>query len=89
MKKCGISNGRHNVWSFFFVFVESGTNIYVANGAAAGQAVGHVLVHIIPRFEGDKVVIPWAGKEIKEKEMKKIASDIRKKVVKKEGGGIS
>ena len=33
----------------------SGTNIFIANGPAAGQKSQHFLVHIIPRTEGDGV----------------------------------
>lgn len=33
----------------------TGTNIFIANGAVAGQRAPHVIVHIIPRFEGDNV----------------------------------
>ncbi|MBU1111257.1 MAG: HIT domain-containing protein [archaeon] len=33
-----------------------GTNIFVANGAAAGQRAPHFMIHIIPRKEGDKVM---------------------------------
>tara|TARA_Y100000034_G_C6862873_1_gene392912 strand:+ start:747 stop:1202 length:456 start_codon:yes stop_codon:yes gene_type:complete len=32
-----------------------GTNIYIANGASAGQKCNHVLSHIIPRFNNDKM----------------------------------
>jgi histidine triad (HIT) family protein len=28
-------------------------NLYVADGAAAGQEVAHVHVHVVPRFKGD------------------------------------
>lgn len=31
----------------------SGTNLFVANGAAAGQRAPHAMMHIIPRKEGD------------------------------------
>lgn len=30
-----------------------GVNLYLADGRAAGQEVGHVHLHIVPRFEGD------------------------------------
>ncbi|MEK6826636.1 MAG: HIT domain-containing protein, partial [Nanoarchaeota archaeon] len=30
-----------------------GTNIFVSNGASAGQTVPHVAVHIVPRFKDD------------------------------------
>jgi len=31
----------------------AGTNVFVANGAAAGQRAPHFMIHIIPRKEGD------------------------------------
>jgi histidine triad (HIT) family protein len=33
----------------------TGTNIFIANGAVAGQRAPHLIIHIIPRFEGDNV----------------------------------
>lgn len=33
-----------------------GTNIFVANGAAAGQRAPHFMIHIIPRKEGDDLL---------------------------------
>lgn len=33
----------------------TGTNIFIANGAVAGQRAPHLIVHVIPRFEGDNV----------------------------------
>jgi len=33
-----------------------GTNIFIANGAAAGQKAPHVLIHIIPRFDNDGLI---------------------------------
>ena len=62
-----------------------GTNVYVANGQAAGQLVQHVLVHIIPRFKDDKITIPWQAKEFSEEEMKNITKEIKSKIfIKKE-----
>lgn len=34
----------------------SGTNIFIANGFAAGQKAQHFIMHIIPRKEGDNVL---------------------------------
>jgi histidine triad (HIT) family protein len=34
-------------------FKSQGTNIFVANGAVAGQRAPHFMAHIIPRHEGD------------------------------------
>jgi len=45
-----------------------GTNIYVANGIAAGQKAGHVLVHVIPRSQGDNVMPNLPTTKLEEKE---------------------
>jgi histidine triad (HIT) family protein len=36
-----------------------GVNIFQSNGEAAGQTVFHLHVHVIPRYEGDSVRLPW------------------------------
>jgi len=33
-----------------------GTNVFIANGAAAGQRAQHFMLHVIPRKEGDKIL---------------------------------
>ena len=58
-----------------------GTNIYVANGKAAGQTSQHVLVHIIPRYKDDGLTIPWQGKKFENEYLKKIAFEIKGKIV--------
>jgi len=40
-----------------------GTNIFIANGAAAGQKAPHLIVHIIPRMPGDGLNFMMAAKE--------------------------
>lgn len=59
-----------------------GTNIFVANGAAAGQTSPHTLINIIPRFAKDKVSMAWEHKKIEEKEMETIAASITKNIPK-------
>jgi len=53
-----------------------GTNIFVANGLAAGQKMPHVVVHIIPRFAEDKVNLAWDKKEVSEKEMQELTEKL-------------
>ncbi|MEK6922653.1 MAG: HIT family protein [Nanoarchaeota archaeon] len=53
-----------------------GTNIFVSNGASAGQTVPHVAVHIVPRFKDDKFKLGWEKADIKDKEMDKIREKI-------------
>jgi histidine triad (HIT) family protein len=47
-----------------------GTNILVSNGVVAGQKVGHVVVHVIPRYKDDNVNISWESNQISEDELK-------------------
>jgi len=54
----------------------AGTNIILQNGVAAGQEVPHVVVHIIPRKEGDELPFQWTPKQLTEEQM----STIEKKV---------
>jgi len=60
-----------------------GVNILQNNGAAAGQQVPHVHIHVIPRFEGDGVLPPWEHKKMDDKQMEQLQnafSTIMKKV---------
>ena len=57
-----------------------GTNLLVANGEAAGQKVDHVVVHIIPRYNNDKVVLNWESVKVDEKEMQQIENALKGKV---------
>ncbi len=43
------------------VLKAGGTNVFVANGLAAGQKAQHFIVHVIPRKEGDGV-LNWEEK---------------------------
>jgi histidine triad (HIT) family protein len=36
-----------------------GVTIMQSNGAAAWQTVFHYHVHVIPRYDGDALVLPW------------------------------
>ncbi|HII14700.1 MAG TPA: HIT family protein [Nanoarchaeota archaeon] len=60
----------------------AGSNIIVGNGAIAGQRAPHALINIIPRFEGDKVVVGWNAVKIEESEMEDIANKISAKIPK-------
>ena len=37
-----------------------GVNLFVADGVAAGQEVGHVHLHVFPRFKGDSFGLKFA-----------------------------
>ena len=48
-----------------------GFNVYQTNGAVAGQQVGHVHFHIIPRNSGDTLGFRWLPRPYAEGEMEK------------------
>ncbi len=53
-----------------------GFNIGQNNGAAAGQAVFHFHLHIIPRFNDDGLK-SWPHQKLPEEDMKQIQEDIK------------
>jgi histidine triad (HIT) family protein len=53
-----------------------GINVVQNNGAAAGQTVKHLHVHLIPRYEGDGPMVTWKQNESDPEEQKKIAAGI-------------
>lgn len=57
-----------------------GTNIFIANGATAGQKSPHVLIHIIPRYTDDGINFEWEHKKSEEKELVEIAENLRKNI---------
>ncbi len=57
-----------------------GFNLYFSNGEAAGQKVSHLMIHIIPRFNEDKINFTWQPKKISEEEMDKIVKKIKEKI---------
>jgi diadenosine tetraphosphate (Ap4A) HIT family hydrolase len=40
-----------------------GVNLFLADGAVAGQEVFHVHVHVVPRFAGDAVRFSWPRRD--------------------------
>jgi histidine triad (HIT) family protein len=56
-----------------------GTNIFVANGAVAGQKAQHFMIHIIPRKDNDNVGLNLTEKEIS----KDVLDQIREVLVEK------
>ena len=54
-----------------------GINIGINTGMAAGQIIFHTHVHVIPRFESDKLKL-WPSREYKEGQ----AENIKKEIIK-------
>jgi len=57
-----------------------GTNIFVANGLAAGQRAQHFMIHIIPRKEGDGLNFDLPENRINEDELMEIGKVLREKL---------
>jgi histidine triad (HIT) family protein len=66
----------------------AGTNILVANGPVAGQTAPHVIVNIIPRFEGDKIAIGWQPTKADDAELESLAEKIKNAMPKKDSTTI-
>jgi histidine triad (HIT) family protein len=61
-----------------------GTNIFIANGTAAGQRSQHFMIHIIPRKENDKVGIEIVSGKFDEKKINEAAKAISDRISGKE-----
>lgn len=57
-----------------------GTNVLQNNDAAAWQSVFHLHMHIIPRYKGDGVKIPWENLSYADGEAEEFAAKIRKEL---------
>ncbi len=53
-------------------------NIVMNNGKEAGQIVNHAHIHIIPRFQKDRLRIKWSHLKYEGDEMKEYAEKIKK-----------
>ena len=54
-----------------------GYNVLQNNGTAAGQTVFHFHMHLIPRYDGDDVVIPWNTLSYAEGEAQEVCVKIK------------
>jgi len=59
-----------------------GTTLFLANGAVAGQRAPHVMLHLIPRKEGD------GGFPLQEKILEKSAWETAKEAIREKLGGL-
>ena len=58
-----------------------GINLLLSDGAAAGQEVFHVHLHVIPRFDGDAFQLSFGGKGMAERaDLDRTAEKIRAKM---------
>ncbi len=57
-----------------------GTNIFIANGASAGQKAQHFMLHIIPRKTDDKIPMDVPQKKLAEDQLKDIKGKLQSKL---------
>jgi len=58
-------------------FEPQGLSVYQANGAAAGQTVLHLHVHLVPRYEGDGMALTWPVKNPPREKLAEYAEKIK------------
>jgi histidine triad (HIT) family protein len=56
--------------------ISEGVNILLSSDQAAGQALEHISLHIIPRFKDDKIVFAWNPKQVEEGQMKELTEAV-------------
>ena len=61
-------------------FEPQGLSVYQANGAAAGQTVLHLHIHLVPRYEGDGMALTWPVKNPPREKLAQYAEKIRAKL---------
>jgi len=66
--------------SLFESLKVQGTNIFVANGPAAGQIVSHFIINIIPRMPNDSINMTWQPRQLTEEEMSTVELSIKEQV---------
>lgn len=59
-------------------FGNASFNIVMNNGKEAGQIVNHAHIHIIPRFQKDRLRIKWSHLKYEGDEIKEYADKIKK-----------
>lgn len=57
-----------------------GINVLQNNGEAAGQTVFHFHIHIIPRFDNDKVTIDFGNINADSEKIKAVGEEIKKNI---------
>ena len=54
-----------------------GFNILHNIGSAAWQSIFHFHIHVVPRYKGDPLQLPWLPEPADPEELKRVAAEIR------------
>ena len=57
-----------------------GLNLFQSSEAAAFQSVFHFHLHLLPRWEGDSLLLPWKPKPGDMDEIRKVAAQLQKRL---------
>ena len=61
-------------------FQPQGLSVYQANGKAAWQTVFHYHMHLVPRHEGDGMMLTWPAKNPPREKLAEYAAAIRREL---------
>ena len=61
-------------------FQPQGLSVYQANGKAAWQTVFHYHMHLVPRHQGDGMMLTWPAKNPPREKLAEYAAAIRREV---------
>ena len=54
-----------------------GLNVLQNNGEMAGQVINHFHMHLIPRYNGDGIVMKWAMGKVEDEEIREVWEKLR------------
>ena len=74
---CTISAAKRIARALSLSFGNGSFNIVMNNGKEAGQMVNHAHLHIIPRFQKDRLRIKWSHLKYGDNEINEYAEKIR------------
>ena len=56
-------------------------NVLQNNGPVAGQTVNHFHLHLIPRYENDKVIVSWPQMDLTDEQIESVRAKLAQKMV--------
>ncbi|MFW6285835.1 MAG: HIT family protein [Nanoarchaeota archaeon] len=60
-------------------------NVFIANGAAAGQQSQHFMMHVIPRYDDDGINFNLEGEKLNENELEDLSLKLKEHLKKLDG----